>query len=262
MLIVISPAKRLDWTAQAGPLSAPTYQEDALTLARVADGLGAEGLGKLMHLSPKLAQLNADRFASFAPAPEADQTRPAVFAFAGDTYQGLEAKTLDTDTLRYAQDHLRILSGLYGLLRPLDGIQPYRLEMGTRLKTDRGQTLYAWWGDRLAKDLRDQAAAAGARYLLNCASQEYFGAVETEALGLPIIIPRFLEQKDGTEKMVSFYAKAARGALARYVLEQRVQDPADLSGFDLGGYALDPDRSTPTAPVFTRPWPAAAAAGR
>jgi cytoplasmic iron level regulating protein YaaA (DUF328/UPF0246 family) len=142
---------------------------------------------------------------------------------------------------------------LYGLLRPLDKMRPYRLEMGSKLATRRGKDLYAFWGDRIGKALAEQAEETGSTHLLNCASQEYFGAVDVEALGLPVITPTFLEDKPGGPKMISFYAKQARGALARFVIENRLRDPADLAGWDAGGYVYQPDRSTPEAPVFLRP---------
>jgi cytoplasmic iron level regulating protein YaaA (DUF328/UPF0246 family) len=157
MLTVISPAKRLDWTVREVEMTTPAFQDEAEVLARAAKRLSQAELASLMDLSPDLAKLNADRFRRFAE--DKDDIRPAALAFAGDTYQGLEAATLDDDALRYAQDHLRILSGLYGLLRPLDGIQAYRLEMGSRLKTRKGPNLYAYWGDRLARALNDQAQA-------------------------------------------------------------------------------------------------------
>ena len=153
---------------------------------------------------------------------------PAALAFAGDTYQGLEAGSLDPDEMAWAQEHLRILSGLYGVLRPLDAIEPYRLELGSRLATARGRTLYDYWGDRIARALRAQAESVGTDTLINCASQEYFGAVDMAALGLRVITPVFMEEKAGTPKVVSFYAKKARGAMARFVIQHRLTDPAAL----------------------------------
>jgi cytoplasmic iron level regulating protein YaaA (DUF328/UPF0246 family) len=210
-----------------------------------------------MDLSDDLARLNRDRFREFSPEPKTEETRPAAFAFAGDTYQGLEAASLDPDELDWAQDHLRILSGLYGLLRPLDAIQPYRLEMGSRLKTRRGKTLYDYWRDQIAKALNAQATQLGTEVLVNCASQEYFGAVPGKALKLRVLTPQFLEDKlDGKEpKTVSFFAKRARGAMARYIVQHRLTDPAALREFDSGGYAYDAERSKPDMPVFTRPYP-------
>ncbi len=254
MLVVISPAKKLDWTeVPEVTQTVPDFASDAVYLADVAARLSAPELQRLMDISPALAVLNRDRFHDFVADPSTDATRPAMRAFAGDTYQGLHARSLDAAALAHGQDHLRILSGLYGLLRPCDGIQPYRLEMGSKLKTDRGAHLYAYWGTRLAAALNAQAAATGARVLVNCASQEYFGAVDRATLAVPVITPTFLEDREDGPKVVSFHAKRARGAMARFVLEERVTDPAGLAGFAGLGYAFDPARSRPEAPVFVRP---------
>ncbi|MCA8882304.1 MAG: peroxide stress protein YaaA [Rhodobacteraceae bacterium] len=261
MIVTLSPAKRLDWSGvDACAESEPLFQADAVGLARVAGRLSRADLQKLMSISPDLAKLNQQRFRDFAETPAPDATRPALYAFAGDTYQGLDAVSLDGDALRYAQDHLRILSGLYGVLRPFDRIQPYRLEMGSRLKTRKGGSLYAYWGARLAAVLADQAAATDSQAVVNCASVEYFGAVAVDRLGLPVITPVFLEDRDGTAKIVSFFAKKARGAMARFVMENRLRDPAALQAFSAGGYAFDPARSSPGTPVFVRSSVAQAAA--
>ncbi|MEM1235563.1 MAG: peroxide stress protein YaaA [Pseudomonadota bacterium] len=256
MLVVISPAKRLDWAeVPREDLTRPDFEADAMRLAKTARNLTLGGLQDLMDISPDLARLNRDRFKAFSDAPDADALRPAAFAFAGDTYQGLEAQTLSEDDLRWGQDHLRILSGLYGILRPLDEIQAYRLEMGSRLKTRRGKSLYDYWGKDIAKALRAQAEETGAETLVNCASQEYFGAVDLKALKLPVITPAFYEEKDGKTKMVSFFAKKARGAMARYIVQNRLTDPAALKDFDLGGYAYAPELSTEGIITFSRPYP-------
>ncbi len=238
MLVVISPAKKLDWSAQDVAMTQPDFGGDAVALASVARELSTAELMKLMGISEKLAALNADRFAAFADEPGADAVRPAALAFAGDTYAGLEAGTLDADALDYAQGHLRILSGLYGLLRPLDAMQAYRLEMGSKLATERGRDLYAWWGARIAEALNAQAAQAGASVIVNCASVEYFSAVSRKALVPEVVTPVFLEEKNGEAKIVSFYAKKARGAMARYIVENRVDTVEGLKAFDTGGYAL------------------------
>jgi hypothetical protein len=175
-----------------------------------------------------------------------------MFAFAGDTYQGLEPASLDPETVRYAQEHLRILSGLYGVLRPLDAIQPYRLEMGSRLKTRRGESLYDFWRDIPAKALNAAANAVGSSVLVNCASQEYFGAVDLKKLKLRVIEPVFMEVKSGTPKIVSFFAKRARGSMARFILERRVTDPEGLKDFDHGGYRFDAGASSGDRMVFLR----------
>lgn len=253
MLTVLSPAKSLDFSPVSQPATAPRWQEEAMRLARTARNLTLRDLRALMDISDDLARLNRDRFRDFAADPAPDQTKPAVFAFAGDTYIGLDAKTLSDDDIAHAQDRLRLLSGLYGLLRPLDAIQPYRLEMGSRLHTRRGDTLYAYWGDSIARALNADAAAIGTDTLLNCASVEYFNAANRPALKLRVITPTFLEEKGGKRAIVSFFAKRARGAMARFVIENRLTDPADLAGFTSGGYAFDPAMSAPDNPVFLRP---------
>jgi cytoplasmic iron level regulating protein YaaA (DUF328/UPF0246 family) len=255
MFVVVSPAKKLDMSPVEGVTSTtPDFADAARELAQVARGLSVDDLQKLMKISESLARLNADRFRDFGQM----EMKPAAYAFAGDTYQGFDAGTLDDDAMRWAQDHFGILSGLYGLLRPLDAIEPYRLEMGSRLKTDRGRTLYDYWGDRIARAINDRAARSGATALVNCASQEYFGAVDLEALELPVITPTFLEDKQDGPRVVSFHAKRARGAMARYIVEHRLTDPAQLEDFDSGGYAYQPDMSEPDKPVFLRSAEAAA----
>jgi len=258
MLVVISPAKRLDWAMRTVETTAPDFQEDAMRLVKTARNLTLGDLKSLMSLSDDLAKLNRDRFKTFEETPTADMTRPAALAFAGDTYQGLEADSLDPDELAFAQDHLRILSGLYGVLRPLDAIQPYRLEMGSRLKTRRGKNLYDYWGTDLSKALNAQAEQTGSETLVNCASQEYFGAVDLKALKLRVITPQFMEDKgDGKgPKIVSFFAKKARGAMARFVMQNRIADEDGLLEFATGGYAHAAELSKPDAPVFLRDYPA------
>lgn len=249
MLVVVSPAKKLNMDPIATEtVTTPAFMKEAGELASVANDLGAPALKKLMHISDALAKLNADRFAAFG---EQDR-KAAMFAFAGDTYQGLDAGSLDADALRWAQDHLRILSGLYGVLRPFDEMEPYRLEMGSHLKTERGKNLYDYWGAQISEALNAQATETGSEVLVNCASQEYFGAVDRDALNLRIITPMFYEVKAGTPKIVSFYAKKARGSMARYIVENRLTDPTALTDFDLGGYAYQPEESTPDTPVFWR----------
>jgi len=255
MLVVISPAKSLDMDPVSVDATTPDYLEDAVRLTKTARNLTLAQLKGLMHISDDLAKLNRDRFKAFEAEPNADQTKAAAFIFNGDTYQGLEAKTLDRAALAWAQDHLRILSGLYGLLRPLDAIQPYRLEMGSRLKTRRGTSLYDYWGDTLAKGLNAQGAMMGTDVLVNCASQEYFGAADRKALKLGVITPQFMEVKDDRPRIVSFFAKRARGAMARYLVENALTDPVDIKGFSTGGYAYDTDLSTPAKPVFLRDYP-------
>lgn len=257
MLAVISPAKKLDWRPVDAPTSPPRLHDEAVALADIARGLSAGELARLMHLSEGLSTLNHGRFQRFQATPAAEAQRPAVLGFAGDTYVGLHAASLEPDAWDWARGHLRILSGLYGLLRPEDGIQEHRLEMGTRLTTPRGKTLYDWWGPRIARLLRMDAEAVGARALVNCASKEYFAAVDLLALSLPVVTPVFLDRVEGEEaRVVSFHAKRARGAMARFMMENRLSDPADLRHFDAMGYRFQPTASRVDAPVFERTHPA------
>jgi cytoplasmic iron level regulating protein YaaA (DUF328/UPF0246 family) len=249
MLVVVSPAKKMNMDPVEGvEATRPAFQAEADDLAKVAQGLSVDDLQKLMKISESLAKLNRDRFNDFGEMQE----KPAALAFAGDTYQGLEAASLDADEMAWAQTHFRILSGLYGVLRPLDAIQPYRLEMGSRLKTEKGKTLYDYWGDKIAKALKAQADEVQTDTLVNCASQEYFGAVDLKALGLRVITPVFMEDKPGGPKIVSFYAKKARGAMARYIIQRRLTDAEALTEFDTGGYQYRPDLSEADKPVFVR----------
>lgn len=252
MLVVTSPAKKLDWAERDQEMTWPALHDDAAELAEVARGQSVADLMKLMHISEDLAKLNYDRFQEFAADPKTEATRPAALAFAGDTYQGLEAASLEPEEMAWAQEHLRILSGLYGVLRPLDALQPYRLEMGSRLKNPRGKNLYEFWGRKISDALNAQAEVAGTDILVNCASQEYFGAVDLAALKLRVVTPVFMEDKNGTPKVVSFYAKRARGAMARFIIQRRLTDAESLLEFDTGGYAYQPQLSEPDKPVFLR----------
>ncbi|MEM9583880.1 MAG: peroxide stress protein YaaA [Pseudomonadota bacterium] len=252
MLTVISPAKKLDMSATNITPTMPEFQDDANTLAKAAGRLSVKKLGALMSISDSLAKLNYDRFKAFEPHSTTENSKPAALIFAGDTYTGLEAGSLDAEELNYAQNHLRILSGLYGLLKPKDAIQPYRLEMGSRLKSGRKNSLYDYWGDKIALKLNEEAEAQGTDTLINCASQEYFGAVDLNALTLNVITPTFLEDKPGGPKIVSFFAKQARGAMARFIIQNRITSPEGLRDFNTGGYAFQPDQSTREKPVFLR----------
>jgi cytoplasmic iron level regulating protein YaaA (DUF328/UPF0246 family) len=256
MLIVLSPAKSLDFTAgrERAPLTTPELPEHTAELAKAAKRLTVRDLKRLMSLSDDLAKLNRERFQAFDP--DSEEGVQAVFAFNGDVYLGLRARELDRKALAWAQDRVRILSGLYGVLRPLDAIQPYRLEMGTRLKTKRGQTLYDFWGARISEALTEAARGHKDRTLVNCASQEYFGAVDRAALKLPVLTCKFLEEKDGERRIVSFYAKRARGLMARYAIDHRIERASDLRAFDSDGYRLAPELSSEEELTFVRPQPA------
>ena len=255
MLIVLSPAKRLDF--KPAPVAvAPTrhrFEADVAELSKTTRKLTKPELRRMMSISADLAALNRERFQAFDA--EAETGEPAVFSFAGDVYQGLQARTLGADDLTWAQAHIRILSGLYGLLRPLDRVQPYRLEMGVRVKTRRGHSLYDFWGDRISAQLSVDAEGMADPTLVNLASQEYFGAVDAKALTLPIVNIHFLESRDGEDRVVSFFAKKARGAMARYAIDQRIDRAEGLKGFDREGYRFIPEASTETDWVFTRPQP-------
>lgn len=252
MLVVVSPAKKLDWSEQSFSTTEPAFLLEANRLAGHARQLTLGKLKTLMNLSDDLAKLNRDRFRTFEATPDPEQTRPALYAFAGDTYQGFDAVSLDAAGRERAQTHMRILSGLYGLLRPLDAIQPYRLEMGSRLKTRRGNSLYDFWGDEISHALNAAAEEVGTDTLLNCASQEYFGAVDLKALRLNVVTPQFYELKNGAPKIVSFFAKKARGAMARFVIENRVTTVDELRDFDLGGYRFVETQDEGATLVFHR----------
>jgi cytoplasmic iron level regulating protein YaaA (DUF328/UPF0246 family) len=253
LLIVLSPAKRLDFTEAHPdtPASERRFQDDTASLSRTARARTVAELRRLMSLSDDLARLNRERFQAF-DAASTDGVQ-AAFAFAGDVYEGLKARELDEPSLEWAQDHLRILSGFYGLLRPLDRIQPYRLEMGTRLKTRRGSSLYDFWGDRISKQLNADAEGQTDPTLVNLASQEYFGAVDARALKLPVVTPHFRESKDGESRIISFFAKKARGGMARFAIDERIERAQDLKAFDRDGYAFDKAASTETEWIFIRP---------
>jgi cytoplasmic iron level regulating protein YaaA (DUF328/UPF0246 family) len=248
MIAVLSPAKTLDYESALPKLepTAPRFADEAKTLAHAAAHLTQKKLSELMHISPALAKLNADRFRDFDTLPE----RPAMFAFAGDVYTGLEAKTLDEAAVDYAQDHVRMLSGLYGLLRPLDLMRPYRLEMGTRW-APRKTKLTDWWGDRIAKLLADDVEAEGSGTILNLASQEYWAAADGKLpTSIRVVAIDFREGE--AQKFVSFHAKKARGMVARWLVEHRVDDIEGIKGFDSDGYAYDAAGSSDAQFRFVR----------
>lgn len=255
MLFLLSPAKTLDFTPAPEDLPATRAElsADTAKLAAVTRKLKPADLRRLMNISEPLAELNVKRFEAFKP--RAQTGVQAALAFAGDVYVGLRARELGADDLDWAQDHLRILSGLYGVLRPLDRIQPYRLEMGTRLATERGESLYDFWGDRVAKALNRAVRGQADRTVINLASQEYFGAVDTKALKSPVVTCQFREEKDGEARIISFFAKAARGMMARYAIERRIERAEELKGFDAAGYSFRPELSDGPNWVFARPQP-------
>lgn len=249
MLILLSPAKTLDFdTPFVDAATRPRFATDASRLARAAAKLGAARLGELMHISTGLADLNHQRFKGFTKAEE----RPAIRAFAGDVYRGFDAASADTDTLAFAQDHLRILSGLYGALRPLDAIRPYRLEMGTRWAPE-GDRLVDHWGAKVARMLAADLRAEGSKLVINLASNEYFAVVNGQLpKGVRVVAPDFRVETAAGRKFHSFTAKVARGAMARWLCDERIEDPAALPDFDRDGWAYEADGSTPDKPLFVR----------
>ncbi len=256
MIIVLSPAKSLDYVTPV-PIrkhTSPEFSEDAAELIDGLRGLSPQQIGTLMRISDPLARLNFQRYADWTRACTEANAKQAVFAFNGDVYEGLDAYSLSATDLDYAQQHVRVLSGLYGLLRPLDLLQPYRLEMGTRFPNARGKDLYAFWGERITQALNEQLhlRGAGARALINCASEEYFKSVRPAVLNAKIVTPVFEDWKDGRYKIISFYAKRARGLMARYMVQERPAQPAALQGFAAEGYAFDETVSNDTTYVFRR----------
>ncbi|WP_404478227.1 peroxide stress protein YaaA [Novosphingobium sp. BL-52-GroH] len=249
MIALLSPAKTLDFDRVLPPFAAtrPHFADEAGSLARSAANLTQKRLSELMHISPRLAKLNADRFRDFVDLPE----RPALFAFAGDVYTGFDAHSLDEAGVAFAQDHVRMLSGLYGLLRPLDAIRPYRLEMGTRW-APRQKKLTDWWGDRIAALLRAQAEEEGSGVVLNLASQEYYAAVDGKLPGMRIIEVEFREPGPNGPRFVSFNAKRARGMMARWLCEHHITDVDAMRGFDSDGYRFDAAESEPDRWRFMR----------
>ena len=257
MLTLLSPAKKLNMNPveTASPVTRPRLRDDTRELATVAKTQSAKDLKSLMHISDKLAEMNFERFQAFNLDNKSNSAKPAGLAFDGDVYWGLEADSLADDALSYAQDHLRILSGLYGVLRPMDAIQPYRLEMGTKMATGRGKSLYDFWGTRIADRLNDDLNGHADATVVNLASNEYFKAVDRESLRGQVIGAKFLNVKDGESRSLMYYAKHARGSMARWIMENRVDRADGLRDFNDGGYSLDASASTETELVFTRPQP-------
>lgn len=254
MLIVVSPAKTLDYDTP--PVIAehtlPQLLDHAAELIERARRLSPAEIGRLMSISDKLAGLNAARFADWTPEFTPANAKQAILAFKGDVYTGLEAETLRPDDFAFAQRHLRMLSGLYGVLRPLDLMQPYRLEMGTRLDNERGRDLYQFWGDIITETLNRALAEQGDNVLINLASNEYFKAVKPKRLDGQIVTPVFKDGKNGQYKVISFYAKKARGMMARYIIEHRLTEVSQLTAFDRAGYYFVEQESGPTELVFKR----------
>ncbi|OIN08819.1 peroxide stress protein YaaA [Oceanisphaera psychrotolerans] len=254
MLIVVSPAKTLDFDTPPviDAFTRPELLAHSAELVERARRLTPAEIGKLMGISDKLAGLNAARFADWQPDFTPANAKQALLAFKGDVYTGLDAESLSPDDFAFAQLHLRMLSGLYGVLRPLDLMQPYRLEMGTRLDNERGKDLYQFWGDIITDRLNQALAEQGDNVLINLASNEYFKAVKPRKLDGQIITPVFKDCKNGQYKIISFYAKKARGMMARYIIEHRLTEVSQLTAFDSAGYYFVEAESTATELVFRR----------
>jgi cytoplasmic iron level regulating protein YaaA (DUF328/UPF0246 family) len=254
MLFLLSPAKKLDYDS---PLhvdlhSQPLFVQRAAALIKVLKTKSADDIAALMDLSPALAELNVRRYAAWKPTFTQENARPAVLAFNGDVYEGLQARSLSPAQLQWAQEHVAILSGLYGVLRPLDLIQPYRLEMGARLQTSKGKNLYAFWGEDIAAYLNERLEGARKPVVVNLASEEYFKSVDLKTLQARVVQCVFQEWKGGAWKVINFYAKRARGLMTRYAIQHKIATPERLQAFDSEGYGYDAAASTPDKLVFRR----------
>ncbi|MGM0563732.1 MAG: peroxide stress protein YaaA [Pseudomonadota bacterium] len=254
MLIVISPAKKLDFdnAAPTDRATQPEFLDEAGTLIDELRQYDEAGIAKLMKLSDKLAALNTERYRDFTTPFTPQNAKASLFAFKGDVYTGLAAETLPAEALDYTQRHLRILSGLYGVLRPLDLMQPYRLEMGTRLPNRRGKNLYEFWGDTITRTVSKALDDSGDRTLVNLASNEYFKSVDSQSLDARVVTPQFKDRKNGEYKMIGLFAKRARGLMTRYAIDQRIESPEDLKHFDWEGYRYNESLSSENDWVFTR----------
>lgn len=254
MLFVLSPAKKLDFDTPATAVdpSQPSFTDAAGVLIEIMREKTPAQVASLMSISDKLAVLNVARYAAWHAKHTAKNSKPAILAFNGDVYDGLDASTLKKSQLNWAQQHLLILSGLYGVLQPLDWMQPYRLEMGTSLPNPKGKDLYAFWTETVTGVLQKRMAKEKTPVLINLASQEYFKVIDTKKLGVPVVQCVFEDYKNGKYKMVSFYAKRARGLMARYAIENKITTPEGLKDFSAEGYAYSPAASTSERWVFRR----------
>lgn len=254
MLIVVSPAKTLDYEtpAKTSIATLPDYLDDSQQLINRLRRLSSLDISELMKVSTKIADLNFDRYEAWKKKFTTKNAKQAVLAFKGDVYTGLDAESFSAKDFTFAQKHFRVLSGLYGLLRPLDLMQAYRLEMGTRLKTDRGNNLYEFWGSTITDGLNKQLKKIKSDYLINLASNEYFKSVKPKELNAEIITPEFKEFKNGDYKMIGIYAKKARGMLSRYIIQNQLSDPEDIKHFNSEGYKFSKKLSKGNKLVFTR----------
>tara|TARA_B100000886_G_C20350216_1_gene460523 strand:- start:18 stop:791 length:774 start_codon:yes stop_codon:yes gene_type:complete len=254
MLTVLSPAKKLskDCFVKTDHYQVPQFLKDSKGLVKELKKMTPPDFVSLMGISEKLAELNWERMQQWNETFKPENSREAIFSFMGDTYSGLDADSFTIQDLSFAQNNIRILSGLYGVLRPLDLMKPYRLEMGTKFSSNRGKNLYDYWEDSLSNYIKKELVGHKENVVLNCASVEYFKAIDRPSLNVDIITPQFKDMKNGQYKMISFFAKKARGMMARFVVQNRIENVNDILAFDLGGYNYNQSLSTPNQPVFTR----------
>ena len=254
MITVLSPAKKLskECTKKIENYNKPRFLDQSSELVSQLKGLEPGDLMSLMGISENLAILNWERMQNWNKSLRPESSMESAYCFLGDTYTGLDAESLDDNDMNFAQKHTRILSGLYGVLRPLDLMMPYRLEMGTKLKNKVGKDLYEYWGDTLSNSIREELRNHQHNVVINCASIEYFRSIDRPSLNAEVITPQFKEYKNGKLKMISFFAKRARGLMARYIIQNRINEGKDILSFNLGGYSYDPSISSPISPVFTR----------
>ena len=254
MITLVSPAKKLDFsnTDILSQFSQCDFLKKSQILIDETKNMSISELKSLMKISDKLAEINRERFKQWSIPFTKENAKQAILSFKGDTYIGLNAETFSNKDFEYAQDHFRILSGLYGILRPLDLIQPYRLEMGTKLENPNGSDLYGFWSDQIAKKLNNTLKDHASKVILNCASVEYFKSVDTNTLDATIVSPIFKDVKNGQAKIISFFAKKARGMMARFIIQNRINNSDGILSFNLDGYSYDSSLSMPFEPVFTR----------
>ena len=254
MLIIISPAKTLDYKTEptTQEYTIPEFLDESEKLVSKLQKLSAKKLSKLINISADLGNLNYERYQTWHLPFTPKNSKQAVLAFNGDVYTGLDAPTLSEKKLKLAQEKLRILSGLYGILKPLDLMQPYRLEMGTKFGVGRAKDLYSFWGNKITKNIQEAINESGSKILVNLASNEYYKSIDAKKLDVEIVTPVFKDKKNGEYKMISFFAKKARGLMTRFILEHNIEHASDLQAFDAEGYVFNPRLSKPGKPVFTR----------
>jgi uncharacterized protein len=252
MLVILSPAKSLNFDHQVTDTgyTVPVFSDETAKLVKILQGHSPAELVRLMSVSHNLAALNHERYQTWNTDPE--KSKQAILAFDGDVYDGLTASTLNRESLLSSQNRVRILSGLYGVLKPLDLIQPHRLEMGTKLRVNKAKNLYEFWKSKIVSEINKSISESGNNILINLASGEYFKSIDTKRLRATIIAAQFRDQKDGNYRIMSFYAKRARGMMTRFILENNISDPEDLKAFDLGGYHFSPRMSSDETLVFIR----------